>query len=79
MVVAKYVFQFDFWGSFNEAPLTSDCDNDFNTKCRSFAYVMGITRPASSVHYMSYLVSDILLLISLFIHKTAAIYLGIWE
>jgi hypothetical protein len=73
----KYLFQFDFWGDFNRTD--PNCAVVDLANCMTFANIMGIQRPLDNVSFMSVLVPDVLLLFSLFVHKTSSIYLGIWE
>ena len=77
LIGVKYLFQFQFWQFNKPSPICSN--TPLPSSCISFAFILGIIRSATPVGFMSFLVPDILLLFSLFVHKASCIYHGMWE
>lgn len=81
VILLKYAFQFQFWGSFNEAvPSEASCASSLQSdSCFTAANVIGISRERKHVLFLIHLLPDLLLMVGIFIHRAAQMRLGIWR
>ncbi|EGD80710.1 hypothetical protein PTSG_01300 [Salpingoeca rosetta] len=78
-ILLKLAFQFEFWGQFN-APAHSECRQSFfNDGCMDFPRFLGIWRYADTPEFLVDLLPDMLLLLSLFVHRVNLRSLGMWQ
>ena len=79
-IFLRYAFQLEFWG-FNDQPdAGSPCHPvEVHSDCFSAARLIGITRLSDRPEFLTRLIPDILLLISLFLNRIRMQGLGVWR
>jgi hypothetical protein len=81
VIFVKYLFQFSFWGDFNR-PVDDEagCDQTLEANdCFTFASIIGIVREPNHELFLVHLLPDLLVMVSIFIHREMQMRLGLWK
>lgn len=81
VILVKYAFQFQFWGTFNDAVSDeASCDTSLQSdQCFTVASAIGITREKTHILFLIHVLPDLLQLVAIFLHRSAQMRLGIWK